>query len=232
MLIAFLSFISIVTATLVVSAHAQDRTTIVADTDTAACDTVSRAANVVSNISNLPPDPYFPGDNGSWTPALTAKEKADDEAAIKSGHCLKFKAGSKEQQIGAAADLQDWGQAGRDNLIELQNPHGSGVLYGIAAYWRGVRLKPKQPAPAPSHWWVYNTLAGSCDPAREPPSPAYLVEFDRAGGLEDQIEDRGNEVDVEEPQGNDMVSIYRFFRTEDACAAYIAAQAHSLDKYR
>jgi hypothetical protein len=82
--------------------------------------------------------------------------------------------------------------------------------------------------------WFSLTNENACVPASTPPCPAYLINFDRANGLVDQVDvfqSDGNiliGVSVAEPEANGMETVFTFFRGEQPCEAYAHAQQQQL----
>lgn len=77
-----------------------------------------------------------------------------------------------------------------------------------------------------SGWYAYLN-DGSCVEARNPPSPMYLINFDRLNGLADDVvvlksDSNGKAllVRIGEPLGNGLDSIYTFARGLAECEAY------------
>lgn len=89
-------------------------------------------------------------------------------------------------------------------------------------------------SPAANPRWYQLDNYGDCVPA-QPRNPAALVNYDRMNGLSDDVnvfETIGGEpvgVKIGEPQGNDIESVYTFFRTASLCREYEAARRGALN---
>ncbi len=94
-----------------------------------------------------------------------------------------------------------------------------------------------EPSEMTGPWYMLSNY-NKCNLAQHPESPAYLVEFDKAEGLIDnvhiveQVGGRSVVVKVGEPSGNGMESQYTFIRGKTRCEGYAKTQLNKLDDLR
>jgi hypothetical protein len=126
-------------------------------------------------------------------------------------------------------------QGSSQTFVFLFTPSGPSASYQPPPSTDSSAAHPE--AQSNENGWYNLTNDNSCMPSTEPSSPAALIQFDQSNNLKDEVDildtdENGNPVAVKvgEPQGNDMVSTYTFFRGSARCKTYANSQQEQLQK--